>query len=42
MVDKRSSFAAESGAFARVLASMAASAAQHAAILTAAAARENR
>ena len=42
LLDKRSSFAAESGAFARVLASMAASAAQHAVVLTAAAARENR
>lgn len=42
LLDKRSSFAAESGAFARVLASMAASAAQHSVVLTAAAARENR
>jgi hypothetical protein len=42
LLDKRSSFSAESGAFARVLASMAASAAQHAVVLTAAAARENR
>jgi hypothetical protein len=42
LLDKRSSFAAESGAFARVLASMAASAAQHAVVLTAAAARDNR
>jgi hypothetical protein len=42
LLDKRSSFAAESGAFARVLASMAAAAAQHAVVLTAAAARENR
>lgn len=42
LLDKRSSFAAESGAFARVLASMAASAAQHAVVLTAAAAQENR
>lgn len=42
LLDKRSSFAAESGAFARVLASMAASAAQHAVVLTTAAARENR
>ena len=33
LTDKRSAFAAESGAFARVLASMAASAAQHAAAL---------
>jgi hypothetical protein len=33
LIDKRSAFAAESGAFARVLASMAASAAQHAAAL---------
>lgn len=33
LVDKRSAFAAESGAFARVLASMAASAAQHAVLL---------
>ena len=36
LVDKRSAFAAESGAFARVLASMAASAAQQAVVLRAA------
>jgi hypothetical protein len=42
VLDKRSAFAAESGAFARVLASMAASAAQHAVALTSAAAQENR
>jgi hypothetical protein len=37
LVGRRSAFAAQSGAFARVLASMAASAAQQAATLTAAA-----
>jgi hypothetical protein len=40
VLDKRSAFAAESGAFARVLASMAAAAAQHAVALTSAAAQE--
>jgi hypothetical protein len=41
-VGKRSAFAAESGAFARVLASMAAAAAQHAVALNTAAAEASR
>ncbi|MGA9748785.1 MAG: hypothetical protein WBQ50_15105, partial [Nocardioides sp.] len=42
LVDKRSAFAAESGAFARVLASMGAAAAQQAAALRAAAPGNSR